>query len=78
MAIIALSAHAMLSDRTLSQSAGCDAFLSKPIDFELLIATLSAVAWQRNHTADGHDSFRDRLHADVPPMSNRSALAPKT
>ena len=38
--MVALTAHAMLEERQKIIEAGCDAHLTKPLDFELLIATL--------------------------------------
>jgi two-component system, cell cycle response regulator DivK len=35
--IIALTAHVFLEDRTRAESAGCSAFVSKPIDMSVLV-----------------------------------------
>jgi two-component system, cell cycle response regulator DivK len=39
--IIALSAHAMLGDAEKALQSGCDAYLSKPLDEDLLFAKLA-------------------------------------
>ncbi|MDX2115377.1 MAG: PAS domain S-box protein [Planctomycetota bacterium] len=43
--IIALTAHAMPEDEQRCRQAGCDAYVSKPVDRETLIAHCAAVLW---------------------------------
>lgn len=42
--IIALTAHAMVEERRRTLSVGCDAHLTKPLDFEKLVKTISHFA----------------------------------
>jgi CheY-like chemotaxis protein len=41
--IVALTAHAMTSDRDSALEAGCDAFETKPVDLARLLETISAL-----------------------------------
>jgi two-component system response regulator len=40
--VIALSAHALSGDQTKAIAAGCDAYVSKPVDFEHLLSLIES------------------------------------
>jgi CheY-like chemotaxis protein len=50
--VIALTAHAAVSDREKALAAGCDEYESKPLDLARLIAKIEALV-QRKPAADG-------------------------
>jgi CheY-like chemotaxis protein len=52
--VIALTAHAMPSDMERALAAGCDAFETKPIDFNHLLSTMASLVEQgRAHAVRG-------------------------
>jgi CheY-like chemotaxis protein len=60
--IIAVTAHAMMADQQRVVQAGCNACVSKPIDFKLLRGQLT----QWLGTATTNVSFAPKLKADSP------------
>lgn len=42
--IVVVTAHAAVSDREAARASGCDAFLTKPVDFRSLVAALGGPA----------------------------------
>jgi two-component system cell cycle response regulator DivK len=46
--IMALTAHAMASDRTRAEQAGCDDFETKPVDFNRLISKIEKLVNTRD------------------------------
>jgi CheY-like chemotaxis protein len=61
--IVALTAHAMASDRKRAMDAGCDDYHTKPVDFESLVRSMESFLEARNRLA---------LPAIVPPAVPRS------
>jgi CheY-like chemotaxis protein len=49
--IVALTAHAMASDRKKAMDAGCDDYHTKPVDFESLVRSMEAFLEARNSPA---------------------------
>jgi len=73
--IIALTAHAMASDRKKAMDAGCDDYHTKPVDFESLVRSLEAFLEARHRRA----RTADIVLAGVPGVSSgipRHASAP--
>ena len=67
--IVALTAHAMASDRQKALDAGCDDYHTKPLDFESLVRSMEAFLEVRNHLA---------LTANLGPASIPAGLGPHT
>lgn len=49
--IVALTAHAMASDRQKAMDAGCDDYHTKPLDFESLVRSMEVFLEVRSHVA---------------------------
>jgi CheY-like chemotaxis protein len=47
--IVALTAHALRGDEEEALAAGCDAYLTKPVDFPRLLETLNGNGSEGNH-----------------------------
>jgi CheY-like chemotaxis protein len=45
--VVALTAHALTDDREKATRAGCDAFATKPVEFQLLIETIERLLRDR-------------------------------
>ena len=52
--IVALTAHAMASDRQKAMDAGCDEYYTKPVDFEGLVHTMAALLEARRNGLGGN------------------------
>ncbi len=46
--VIALTAHALNSDRELARAAGCDEYETKPVDFQRLLSKIETLAGRPN------------------------------
>jgi len=51
--IVALTAHAMASDRQKAMDAGCDEYYTKPVDFESLVHGMDALLEARRNGRGG-------------------------
>jgi len=52
LAVVALTAHAMRGDEAIALNAGCDGYVTKPVDTRTFVATVAnyiAAAHARNH-----------------------------
>ncbi len=52
IAIIALTAHAMMGDRDKALAAGCDEYHPKPVDFDLLLRQIDEVLLRKEDAGD--------------------------
>ncbi len=64
--IVALTAHAMASDRKKAMDAGCDDYHTKPVDFESLVRSLEAFLEARNSRAETANILPGGVPASVP------------
>ncbi|HLY20184.1 MAG TPA: response regulator [Bryobacteraceae bacterium] len=53
--IVALTAHAMASDRQKAMDAGCDEYFTKPVDFESLVRGMETLLAARQSPARARD-----------------------
>ena len=69
--IVALTAHAMASDRKKAMDAGCDDYYTKPVDFESLVRSLETFLEARNRRARPANA----VPAGIPPSVGRNPAA---
>jgi two-component system cell cycle response regulator DivK len=68
--IVALTAHAMATDRKKAMDAGCDDYHTKPVDFEGLVRSLEAFLEARNLPARTGSIVPAGMPANIPgPLS---------
>lgn len=56
--VIALTAHAMTSDRDKAMAAGCDDFATKPVELDILLSKINNLLGRIKRAADAPDGGR--------------------
>jgi len=70
--IVALTAHAMASDRKKAMDAGCDDYHTKPVDFESLVSSLESFLEARNRCVRAGNMAPAGVPVSVPASIGRN------